>query len=291
MNAIPIDQLLLKSATGLQIKIFNPDDRSKDDLDTIGAHRDDHFIFFLLEQGSGTVKIELQDITLTKGQLFFIAPSQVHHRIKTANARGWFVAVDISLIPLEYRNIFEPRIIVQHPVSLSDDELKQYSALLTLLFEAFTNRQQENLYQPIIHSLVEAFTGMVAVHYKQVNTIDNKYSRSAVLTSQFKKLLVINSHKLMSPSAYAEQLNVSLGHLNGSVKKITGSPVSYWIQQELFMEAKRLLYHSDLEVKLIANELGYADYSYFSRSFRKAVGISPTEFRHISLLQAGNLLP
>jgi len=62
----------------------------------------------------------------------------------------------------------------------------------------------------------------------------------------------------------------------------TGSTVSYWIQQELFTESKRLLYHSDAAVKEIAHELGYRDHSYFIRSFRKACGSSPSKFRAVN---------
>lgn len=45
------------------------------------------------------------------------------------------------------------------------------------------------------------------------------------------------------------------------------------------MEAKRLLYYSQLTVKEIAHDLGYEDHSYFSRMFRKVTGVSAITFR------------
>ena len=56
-------------------------------------------------------------------------------------------------------------------------------------------------------------------------------------------------------------------------------PVSYWIQHELVLEAKRLLYYSDLTVKEVAFALGYDDHAYFSRLFSKVTGMSPGSFR------------
>ena len=50
-------------------------------------------------------------------------------------------------------------------------------------------------------------------------------------------------------------------------------------QQEIMLEAKRLLYHSNCSVKEIAHELGYEDHTYFSRLFKKTVGDTPGEFR------------
>lgn len=279
MKTIPVHQLQEKTSTGLEIKVFKLGDKHPHQPDSGGAHRDDHYIFFLLTKGSGALVIDLQDIVLTAGQLYYISPSQVHHRIKSNGAEGWFLAIDIALIPQEFRDIFEHRQTLQAPCNLTDYELKQYSTLLNLLSEAYTARRGDNFYLPIIHSLLQTFLAIAASNYNAVQSTENKHTRSAELTSQFKNLLAVHSHTLRSPSAYASKLNVSLGHLNESIKKVTGATVSYWIQQEIFSEAKRLLYHSDIDVKQIAHELGYTDYSYFSRSFRKASGMSPSGFR------------
>ncbi len=63
------------------------------------------------------------------------------------------------------------------------------------------------------------------------------------------------------------------------VRSVTGFPVTYYIQQELMWEAQRLLHHSDLTVKEIADTLGFEDSQYFNRLFSKVIGISPGAFR------------
>jgi AraC-like DNA-binding protein len=45
------------------------------------------------------------------------------------------------------------------------------------------------------------------------------------------------------------------------------------------LEAKRLLYYTDMDVKEIAFSLGYEDHTYFSRLFSKVAGIPPGAFR------------
>ena len=99
------------------------------------------------------------------------------------------------------------------------------------------------------------------------------------LRSQFKNLLTNEIREVKSPEAYAAKLNISEAYLSETLKKTTGFPPSYWIQQEVVMEAKRLLYHSDLTVKEISHALGYTDHSYFSRLFTKITGISALTFR------------
>ncbi len=281
MKSIPVDKLQNKTNAGLQIKVFGPGDEPRNNGEAAYAHRDDHYIFFLLTDGSGTLKIDLQDVVLTAGQLYYILPSQIHYRIKADRAEGWFLAVDLSIIPPDFRAVFENPPGIQVPYSLTPHELKQYSILLGLLYDEYIERRNGKYYLSIIHMLVQSFLAMAASNYEPIETIDNKHTRAVELTRQFKKLLAAYGHTIKSPSDYASRLNVSLGYLNEAIKKVTGSTVSYWIQQELFNEAKRLLYHSNDDIKQIAHQLGYADYSYFSRFFRKASGTSPLKFRMI----------
>ncbi len=84
---------------------------------------------------------------------------------------------------------------------------------------------------------------------------------------------------MKKPSEFAAIMNVTVSHLNDTVKSVTGFPVTYYIQQELMWEAQRLLFHSDLSVKEIAETLGFDDAQYFNRIFSKVIGMSPGTFR------------
>jgi AraC-like DNA-binding protein len=281
MNSMPVDQLQNKTSTGLQVKAFKTDDELQQ-KQSYHVHRDDHYIFFVLKKGSGTLKVDFQDITVIAGHIYYILPSQIHSRIKADHAEGWFLAVDTSLIAADLRDVFENRLNLQLPCKLSGYELTQYENLLSLLLNEFTQRQGDKFYLSIIHTLVQSFLGMAASNYNSFITTENKHARSAELARKFKNLLSINIKAIKSPSAYASMLNISTGHLNEVIKGATGSTVSFWIQQEVFSEAKRLLYHRDTDVKEIAHELGFSDYSYFIRSFRKICGLSPSKFRSLN---------
>jgi hypothetical protein len=68
MKNIPVDKLQDDTSTGLQIKVFRTDDdKHRNKPESPDAHRDDHYIFFLLTNGSGTLKVDFQDIMLTAG--------------------------------------------------------------------------------------------------------------------------------------------------------------------------------------------------------------------------------
>jgi len=280
MKKIPIDQLQNKTNKNLHIKTFNADDVRKNH-NSSHAHRDDHYVFFLLTNGSGTLQVDTRDIVLVKEQIFYILPSQVHSRIQTDHAEGWFLAVDVSLIPAYSREIFEQGADLQSPRTLTTYELMQYTDLLRILHSSFIQRKVDKYYLPVIHSLAQSFLAMAASTFSLAENTDNRHSRSAELVHQFKKMLTANICTIKSPAVYASKLNVSSGYLNEILKKTTGSTVSYWIQQEMVTEAKRLLHYSDADVKQISLELGYTNFSYFCRLFRRSSGMSPLKFREI----------
>lgn len=106
---------------------------------------------------------------------------------------------------------------------------------------------------------------------------DNDRFISIVL--RFKKMLTTELKREKSPSAYAGMLNITEGYLNEAVRRVTGMNVSAYIRSQVVTEAKRELMYTSLSAKEIAYSLGYDDYVYFSKLFKKAAGVSPVEYR------------
>jgi AraC family transcriptional activator of pobA len=281
MKSIPVDQLQQKTNTGLQVKAFQAGDEHPQQY-SYNFHRDDHYIFFILTKGSGTLQVDFKDITVTAGHIYYIVPSQIHSRIKPDGAAGWFLAVDPALMAIELRDVFEDQLDLKLPHKLTEYELAQFENLLGILQNEYTQRQGDKYYLSTIHALAASFLSMAASTYDSLNVVANKHTRSAELARKFKNLLSINIKAIRSPAMYASMLNVTTGHLNEAIKGVTGSTITYWIQQEVFNEAKRLLYHSDAAIKEIAHELGFSDPSYFIRSFKKVCGLSPSKFRQLN---------
>ena len=75
------------------------------------------------------------------------------------------------------------------------------------------------------------------------------------------------------------ELNISLKHLNRICNEILKKTTTEVIVDRIILEAKRMLLDKNWTVNEIAFELGYEDYSYFSRLFKKNSGMSPSEFR------------
>lgn len=77
----------------------------------------------------------------------------------------------------------------------------------------------------------------------------------------------------------ADQLNISPNYLGDLIKKETGKSAQEFIQLKLIDVAKEKLFQKEKTVSQIAYELGFEYPQYFSRLFKKRVGVSPNEYR------------
>lgn len=100
----------------------------------------------------------------------------------------------------------------------------------------------------------------------------------------FQELLEAHFSNEKSVNFYADRLNLSPDTFSKKIKKQLGKLPSTLIQERVVLESKKLLHLTYLSVKEIALELNFDDEHYFSRYFKKNVGVSPSEFRmHVGI--------
>ncbi len=73
--------------------------------------------------------------------------------------------------------------------------------------------------------------------------------------------------------------NISQSSMRKLFKKYTGKSPGQFINEAKMMAVARQLIISDKRISDIAFDLGYEDQNYFSRSFKKVFGVSPSEYR------------
>jgi len=158
-----------------------------------------------------------------------------------------------------------------------DDAVFQIVALLLKILD----QKSLPLQKALLTSLVETLTGLIISHIVQLQNSTHLMSGQKYHTFvRFKQQITEKYKELKQVKAYAVLLHITPLHLNEVVKETTGFSASHWINQEILLEAKRMLYYTSLDVKEIAYVLGYDDHAYFSRFFKKHTGMTALEFRN-----------
>lgn len=114
----------------------------------------------------------------------------------------------------------------------------------------------------------------------------NRVPLTGKTTSKFNELLAAHFEKgglsdrgLPNVRDMAEKLHTSPRYLSDLLRQETGKTAMELIHIYLIGEAKNLLQGSEKTVSETAYELGFENLPYFSRLFKKEVGLTPVEFR------------
>lgn len=88
-----------------------------------------------------------------------------------------------------------------------------------------------------------------------------------------------NIRKGINLDEAAEYVNMSSCYFSKFFKKATGSNFITYVTDTKIEYAKEMLCNTEMPVINIAYELSYSETNYFSKAFKKKVGVTPTEYR------------
>lgn len=265
---IPFLTLTDAAVPGLFVKSIQRDGHNR--MKTF-AHRDDYYMIVLITQGCASISVDFEEITVSGGEAVIVAPSQVHFpNHASEDIEGWILGIAVEYFSEKERDMTARYSMDHCSLALERNISDDLGALFEMLARHFVNY---HVSLPIALSIKGLVISSVMAGCRK----DNDRFISIVL--RFKNLLTTELKREKSPSAYAGMLNITEGYLNEAVRRVMGMNVSAYIRSQVVTEAKRELMYTSLSAKEIAYSLGYDDYVYFSKLFKKAAGVSPVEYR------------
>lgn len=114
-------------------------------------------------------------------------------------------------------------------------------------------------------------------HFKQEQTKDLDRGRQHFRS--FCQLIEDTYNQSLSVDQYARKIGITAAHLNVLCRQIVGQSALELIHQRLVLEAKRSLVYTSMTISVVSDTLGFSDPAYFTRFFKRHVGLSPKDFR------------
>lgn len=247
-------------------KIFNP-------------HRLSFYHFIFMEQGSANFKADLQDITITDGQLVFGLPNQIFTNTPyNEGDKHYAFAFDentLSLLPGSYPFLINP--LSTNVIKFDPDAQLRVKAILSILFQLLHSSGKQKKPEIILAHLNALLTELNSAYFDHDN-LNNTANPKLSKYIAFKLAVETHLTEQHDVQAIAEKLMMAPSTLYGIVKEFSGVSPKEWITNRLMLEAQRRLQYSAPSVKELAYELGFNDPSYFSRLFRKSTGKSVSSY-------------
>lgn len=116
------------------------------------------------------------------------------------------------------------------------------------------------------------------LQHKRFEKIQEKYGRPV---ENAKRYLLHHLEQQISLEEAAKEAGLSASYFSKIFKSETGLGFAEWLICERIEKAKQLLIDGHLPIKEIARMVGYQDEKYFSKLFKKQVGIKPTDFKRL----------
>lgn len=250
----------------------------------------DYEIEYIID-GSGSMVFDGHSYTLQRGMTFFRRPHQKNYGVMpyecyliTFDMLGnWENKTDHFTVP---KDTYQP---------LVDIDLN-IPPVIRAVFNEKIERMLQNMHEEYLNESVFKQQLLKAYFFQLINElyvhqnidIYNDINVTPVLKNKIKKCMnhiEQNYKRNIDISELSSIANLSTSYFHKIFKLYTGlSPAQYLIGIRLD-RAKKLMTHTELEIKEICYECGMADTSYFCKLFKQKNGYTPLEFKARNMLK------
>lgn len=231
------------------------------------------YILIYCIEGKGWISVDGQKTEVNANQ-FFIIPKDTAHAYGSHNSTPWsiyWVHYSGILAPNFYDSAKTTSSILPSKIDRIDERIQLFEEILQNLEMGYS---KENLHYSNICMLHFLASFKYINQFRQIRKIREKdVIENAIF--QMKE----NLHIKLTLDNLAKEAGLSSSHFSLQFRNKTGrSPMDYLIHLRI-QRACHYLDNSQLRINEISLKVGYEDSFYFSRIFKKTMGISPAEYR------------
>ena len=230
------------------------------------------YILLYCVDGKGYITIQGKEIALTPN-CYFIIPKNMPHHYRSSLETPWsiywvhFVGEHADLLYQRYCNQNQ---YTAKAIAYDEKRVRTFNEIFDLVENSLDARETEIANIKLL-DFVASF-----IFQKEIN---HTLQENDVITDSvnfMKSSLHLNltldelaQRQLLSTSHYCRLFIAKTGH----------SPHQYFNQLKIWKSCQ-YIYFSDRNIKEISTELGFEDPYYFSRLFKKVMGISPANYKN-----------
>ena len=232
---------------------------TQDGIKTYPMHKHNNYEIMLYLQGEGYLRTTHADYPFSPGSIIIVPPGIEHG----STSKNGFKNISVS-------GNFENFLRFEETVTLFDNKQNEGKMLATMIYD---NRHKNNDY---VSKLCTAYIHFIIQYISVTDNLGAAVNRIICEIENNFCDYDINLCHLLQKSGYA------VDYIRTHFKKVTGKTPNGFLTDIRIKHAAFLIeiYANTLSLQQIAEQCGYADYVYFSKTFKSILGVSPKEYKN-----------
>lgn len=237
----------------------------------------------LCHQGNGYGAVNLRPIHLQKNSLLIALPSQIAESQKVdEDFKATFLVLSerfLSRINIGDAYLFLRNVQINPVYQLDEKMASVFRSLTELSYNLIQSSDNSPGMEEIFGLIARLFYLLSCWIITPSSPEKETGQRQGEVMMQFLQLLNLHCKENREVGFYADKMNITAKYMTTLVKKASGKSALKWIEDYVILEAKAQLSSTVNTIQQIAFDLNFPSQALFGRYFKRAVGMSPSDYR------------
>ncbi len=231
----------------------------------------------IITQGRAHVRLNLVEKVMEPGMFLFAGPGAIIHPLSFSDdleiyGIGLFDDFPMPQMPSTFNGQ-----VRDFQVKADDDDIDTARHIIDTIWhmvhQADYNRQAVSC---LVAAMMYLYDGVYRQHIDQLKV---SQSREQTIFDRFIQLVNLHCSEQHQIGYYADRLCLTERYLSTIIRQTSGVTAKEWIDRALITRIKVELMHSNKPVAQIAEELHFPNPSFFSKYFKRIIGLTPGDYR------------
>lgn len=238
--------------------------------------------FAICTKGKARIRINLREYQLESSSIIALLPNYIIQILEQDES------LEIEFLMFSFDFVSDIKMVTEadfiEKVQLATYlKIDEETAMDLLEFHTFIVKQYKrtNYDEAVMKNLLVALMNKVLLIHHELGKKENSehLTHKEEIFQRFLRLLFRHYKKERAIKFYADKLLLTPSHLAKVIREASQKSVSQWIDEMVIMSAKAMLKSSDMTVSQIAEELNFANPSFFGTYFKKRTNLTPIQYK------------